>query len=54
MLARPYRYVRYTWWREVDLDSVSEELGGSYKVEAIDLPSTKEEISPSSRSTERG
>jgi hypothetical protein len=45
MLALPYRYVRYTWWREVDLDSVSEELGGSYRVEAINLPSTKEEIS---------
>ncbi len=45
MLARPYRYVRYAWWREVDLDSVSEELGGSFNVEAIDLPSTKEEIS---------
>ena len=45
MQARPYRYVRYAWWREVDLDSVSEELRGSFNVEAIDLPSTKEEIS---------
>jgi hypothetical protein len=44
-MERPYRYLRYTWWREVDLASVSEELRGSYKVEAINLPSTKEEIS---------
>jgi hypothetical protein len=45
MLTRPYRFVRYAWWREVDLDTVSEELGGAFNFEAIDLPSTREEIS---------
>lgn len=44
-MERPYRYLRYTWYVEVDLDAVSEEFRGSFSVEAIELPSTKEEIS---------
>jgi hypothetical protein len=40
-----YQYVRYTWWRGVDMDRVSEELGGSFAVEPIHMPEDDNEFS---------
>lgn len=44
-MAKQYRYVRFTWWREVDLEAISEELEGSFTVEEINLPGTRWELS---------
>lgn len=44
-MSKPYIYVRYTWWRGVDLDGVSEELGNSFNVEPIFMPDDDRDLS---------
>jgi len=38
-LRRKYSYVRYTWWREVDIDELSRELSTEFKVKHLPNPS---------------
>jgi len=38
-LRRKYSYVRYTWWREVDIDGLSRELSTEFEVKRLPNPS---------------
>jgi hypothetical protein len=37
-LRRKYNYVRYTWWREVDIDELGEELSEEFQVKPVNTP----------------
>ena len=38
-MPEKYRYVRYEWWSDVDIEAVAEELEGKgYTVRRLDLP----------------
>jgi len=37
-LRRKYSYVRYTWWREVDIDELSRELSTEFEVKHLPNP----------------
>lgn len=41
----PYRYIRYNWWRKVDLKEAAEELGGAFSVEDLTMPRDDREYS---------
>jgi hypothetical protein len=38
-LRRKYNYVRYTWWREVDIDELSGELSTEFEIKHRPNPS---------------
>ena len=38
MIKQPYHYVRFRWWRRVNLEEVVKVLGRNFLVEEIDLP----------------
>ncbi len=43
---RKYSYVRFTWWREVDIDELGDELSAEYEVKPVKTPeSTMYELS---------
>jgi len=45
-LRRKYTYVRYTWWNEVDIDELSDELSRMFEVKPVGYPEiTKHELS---------
>jgi len=44
-MAKPYTYVRFTWWREVELKEVAEELKGGFTIEPVKAPRDDIEIS---------
>jgi hypothetical protein len=37
-LRRKYSYVRYTWWREVDIDELGGELSEKFEVRPVNVP----------------
>ena len=37
-MRRKYSYVRYTWWREVDIDELSRELSTMFEVKHLPNP----------------
>jgi len=37
-LKRKYSYVRYTWWREVDIDELGGELSAEFEVKPVNTP----------------
>ncbi len=37
-LRRKYSYVRYTWWREVDIDELGGELSDEFEVNPVNVP----------------
>ena len=37
-MRRKYTYVRYTWWRDVDVDELERRLSESFTVRPLDLP----------------
>jgi len=43
-MADGYHYVRYTWWRRVDLEEVAATLDGSFYVKTKKMPSDDREI----------
>lgn len=45
MAKQPYHYVRFRWWRRVDLKKVARELGETFSVEEIAMPKGEMEIS---------
>jgi hypothetical protein len=45
MTLQLYRFVRFRWWRRVDLKAVAAELGGTFSVEEIAMPKGEMEIS---------
>ena len=44
-MSERYTYVRFSWWRGVDLSKVAEDLSHSFKVEMHYRPSDRDEIS---------
>ena len=44
-MVETYHYVRFRWWKGIDLKKVSEDLGQSFNVELIIRPSEEHEIS---------
>ena len=45
-MRRKYSYVRYTWWREVDIDKLGDELSEKFEVKPVNVPeSTMYELS---------
>ena len=44
-MARGYHYVRFTWWKEVDLKEVATSLGGSFGVKVMNMPGDMRELS---------
>lgn len=41
---RAYHYIRFNWWREVDLEEVAEELSRDFRVEMVRIPWDDREI----------
>ena len=37
-MVKPYHYVRFNWWRRVDLDEAAEELGKEFSVRMVRIP----------------
>ena len=40
----PYRFVRFTWWRKIDLKKVAADLGKDFTVKQVFLPRDDSEI----------
>ena len=43
-MSQPYHFVRFRWWKRLDLDSLAEELSGEYDVRPLNLPSYELEL----------
>ena len=43
-MVDPYYYIRFRWWKGIDLNTVLKDLGGSFKIEMIILPSSDYEL----------
>ena len=43
-MTKPYQYVRFSLWRDVDLDKISKELHPLFRVEKIPRSPDKEQI----------
>lgn len=37
-MVKPYHYVRFNWWKRVDLDEVAGELGEKFSVKLVRIP----------------
>jgi len=44
-MVQPYHYVRFTWWKNVDLRNVERELDAAFSVESIEMPGDDREFS---------
>lgn len=44
-VAQPYHYVRFKWWRIVDLKEIARELGGLFSIEPLNMPRDDRELS---------
>jgi len=44
ILAEAYHFVRFRWWKRLDLDSLAEELSVDYDVRHLNLPSYELEL----------
>jgi len=45
-LRRKYNYVRYTWWSEVDINELGDELSAEFEIKPVNVPeSTMHEFS---------
>lgn len=44
-MAQPYHYVRFKWWRIVDLKEIARELGGVFSIEPLKMPRNDRELS---------
>ena len=38
VLSHKYHYVRYTWWREVDIDELGGELSAKFEIKPVNVP----------------
>ena len=34
-MAKPYHYIRWSWWKKIDIEKLSKELSEKFHVEAI-------------------
>jgi len=41
---KPYHYVRFRWWRGLDLGEVARELGKYFQVELFEMPTDERDI----------
>ena len=41
---KPYSFVRFTWWRKIDLTKVAEDLGKDFKVKKVFRPRDEMEL----------
>jgi len=41
---KPYHYVRFRWWRGLDLEEVAGELGKYFQVELFEMPTDERDI----------
>ena len=41
---KPYSFVRFTWWRKIDLRKVVEDLGTDFKVKTVFRPRDEMEL----------
>ena len=44
-MAQPYHYVRFKWWRMVDLKEVAREMGGVFSINILTIPKDDRELS---------
>ena len=49
LTLKPYYFVRYTWWRRVDMDAVEKEMRGVFEVENLVPPDDRSNMSPYGR-----
>ena len=49
LTLKPYYFVRYTWWRRVDMDTVEKEMRGVFEVENLVPPDDRRNMSPYGR-----
>lgn len=45
MMSKPYRYIRYKWWRKIDLNEVSKEMSREFSKEDLTMPKNDREFS---------
>ncbi len=50
---KPYHYVRFRWWRGLDLEEVAGELGKYFQVELFEMPTDERDIAISRDDRER-
>lgn len=43
-MPEPYHYVRYSWFTEVNLERLSEEMRGAFAVEPVFMPENDSEL----------
>ena len=44
-MNQPYHYVRFKWWRIVDLKEVAKEMGGVFSINKLTMPRDDRELS---------
>ncbi len=53
LTLKPYYFVRYTWWRRVDIDSVEKEMRDVFQVDNLEVPEVERERDMSPYGRER-
>lgn len=44
-IGQPYHYVRFKWWRMIDMKEVAAELGAVFSIKKLTMPKDNREIS---------